>query len=275
MSSPSLKIKLRLSGPKQPSSQSSSPGLVVKPPTKEETPPTESPRKRARTGGNSRNRRSKPAEGTPGPDTPLTADDDATSITTDEGRRTAGGGNQANVSAMISKKELLKHKDVKVRKWTSKPLVFYTFGGGVVSVPNWHSDEKMTLNDSTTEPITAAEIDQLFSSTAAEKDYRPFLCTQPGCSKAFTSYDQLQTHETNMHGTKNLVCGIDGCHKSFVTSGQLTKHRKMVHFRAARKAKLSAAAADVANNEAKVKDEEEDEDMSTPTTRVTDDTVEM
>jgi hypothetical protein len=78
-----------------------------------------------------------------------------------------------------------------------------------------------------------------------------------------------------MHGTKNLVCGIDGCHKSFVTSGQLTKHRKMVHFRAARKAKLSAAAADVANNEAKVKDEEEDEDMSTPTTRVTDDTVEM
>lgn len=46
-----------------------------------------------------------------------------------------------------------------------------------------------------------------------------------------------------MHGTKKLVCGIDGCHKSFVTAGQLTKHRKMVHFRAARKAKLQAAAA--------------------------------
>jgi glucose/arabinose dehydrogenase len=104
-------------------------------------------------------------------------------------------------------------------------------------------DEKMTINRSTTEPITVAEIDQLFSSTAGEKDFRPFLCTQPGCSKSFTTFDQLQTHETNMHGTKKLVCGIDGCHKSFVTTGQLTKHRKMVHFRAARKAKLAAAAA--------------------------------
>lgn len=101
----------------------------------------------------------------------------------------------------------------------------------------------MTINKRTTEPMSVAEIDQLFSSTSGEKDFRPFLCTQPGCSKSFTTFDQLQTHETNMHGTKKLVCGIDSCHKSFVTTGQLTKHRKMVHFRAARKAKLAAAAA--------------------------------
>lgn len=107
----------------------------------------------------------------------------------------------------------------------------------------------MTLNDQPTEPITVAEIDQMFSSTAGEKDFRPFFCTQPGCSKSFTSLDQLQTHETNMHGTKKLVCGIDGCHKSFVTPGQLTKHRKMVHFRAARKAKMAAAAAAAAAEE--------------------------
>jgi hypothetical protein len=104
-------------------------------------------------------------------------------------------------------------------------------------------DEKMTINHKTTEPVTVAEIDQLFSSAGGEKDFRPFLCTQPGCSKSFTTFDQLQTHETNMHGTKKMVCGIEGCHKSFVTTGQLTKHRKMVHFRAARKAKLDAAAA--------------------------------
>ena len=101
----------------------------------------------------------------------------------------------------------------------------------------------MALNKRKTEPITVAEIDALFSATGSEKDFRPYLCTQPGCSKSFTTYDQLQTHETNMHGTKKLICGIDGCHKSFVTPGQLTKHRKMVHFRAARKAKMAAAAA--------------------------------
>ncbi|CAO3663729.1 unnamed protein product [Rhizopus stolonifer] len=272
MSSPSLKIKLRLSGPKQPSSQASSPGLIVKPPTKEETPPAESPRKRVRTVGNGRQRKIKPVE-VSGADTPSAVDDNAM----DEGltsRRGVSGGNVGSVSAIISKKELLKHKDVKVRHWASKPLVFYTLGGGTVSVSNWNSDEKMKLNEHTTEPVTAADIDQLFSSTAAEKDYRPFLCTQPGCSKAFTSYDQLQTHETNMHGTKSLVCGIDGCHKSFVTSGQLTKHRKMVHFRAARKAKLAAAVAESTGADLKKEDEDE-EDTSTPNTRITNDTSDM
>ncbi|KAI9267827.1 hypothetical protein BY458DRAFT_511476 [Sporodiniella umbellata] len=273
MSSPSLKIKLRLSGPKQPSSQASSPGLIVRPPTKEETPPIESPRKRAKASGNSRQKRSRNVEGASGNDTPLTADDD----TIDEGstNRKAISG-VANVSATISKKELLKHMDVKVRSWNSKPLMFYTLGGGTVDVSSWRSDEKMTLGEHTTEPITAAEIDQLFSSTAAEKDYRPFLCTQPGCSKAFTSYDQLQTHETNMHGTKSLVCGIDGCHKSFVTSGQLTKHRKMVHFRAARKVKTTATAAEATERDAKSKEDEDEEDnISTQTARITDDTSDM
>ena len=101
----------------------------------------------------------------------------------------------------------------------------------------------MTLNKRSTEPTTLADIDALYSASGGEKDFRPYLCTQPGCSKSFTTYDQLQTHETNMHGTKKLICGINGCHKSFVTPGQLTKHRKMVHFRAARKAKMEAAAA--------------------------------
>lgn len=71
MASPSLKIKLRLSGPKQTDSQPASPALVVKTPTKDEdTPPVESPRKRAKAGsGSSRNRRSKTTEGTPLSDT--------------------------------------------------------------------------------------------------------------------------------------------------------------------------------------------------------------
>ncbi|RCI02228.1 RNA polymerase II mediator complex subunit, partial [Rhizopus stolonifer] len=137
---------------------------------------------------------------------------------------------QNNATTLISRKELLKHKDIKVRKWKAKPLVFYTLNGSAITVSSWQSDQKMQLNERTTEPITVAEIDQLFSSTAGEKDFRPFLCTQPGCSKAFTTFDQLQTHETNMHGTKKLVCGIDGCHKSFVTPGQLTKHPQYARY---------------------------------------------
>lgn len=126
------------------------------------------------------------------------------------------------------------------------------------------AEEKMAINDNTTEPISVQEIDQLFSSTAGEKDFRPFLCTQPGCSKSFTTFDQLQTHETNMHGAKKLVCNIDGCHKSFVTSGQMTKHRKMVHYRAARKAKMeAAAAAEAAAAEADSAKADKDDDMAT------------
>lgn len=55
------------------------------------------------------------------------------------GRRGAGGGMQggASASTTITKKELLKHKDIKVRKWTCKPLAFHTLGGGLVEVPNW------------------------------------------------------------------------------------------------------------------------------------------
>lgn len=110
-------------------------------------------------------------------------------------------------------------------------------------------DSAMQMNTTKTEPTTAAEIDALFSATVNERDFRPFLCTQPGCNKSFTSFDQLQTHETNMHGTKNMICGIDGCTKGFATSGQLTKHRKMVHYRTSAKKKAATMAAKAAQKE--------------------------
>ncbi|KAI9301661.1 hypothetical protein BJ944DRAFT_271170, partial [Cunninghamella echinulata] len=134
-------------------------------------------------------------------------------------------------------KNIFAHKDIPVRRWKKVPLKFYTFGGGMVELPVgcWQSDEEMKLSKTTTEPTTMADIDQLFTM---EKDFRPFLCTHANCSKSFTSFDQLQTHETNMHGIKKLVCGIEHCQKSFATSGQLTKHRKMVHFREKRRLKM-------------------------------------
>ncbi|KAI7887878.1 uncharacterized protein EV154DRAFT_484598 [Mucor mucedo] len=264
MTSP-LKITLKLSGPRPPTGISQSPTHVSPKTTKvPDSITVESPRKRAKPNGRSRKPK---VEGAPVLDSQIAVDDDgnvAEEVSNQQHRRGGGngsggngagngGGNQTSNmgagSASISRKELLKYKDIKVRKWVSKPLVFYTLDGSEIQLPSWQSDEKMTINKRTTEPMTVAEIDQLFSSTSGEKDFRPFLCTQPGCSKSFTTFDQLQTHETNMHGTKKLVCGIDSCHKSFVTTGQLTKHRKMVHFRAARKAKLAAAAAAAAATE--------------------------
>ncbi|KAI7906422.1 uncharacterized protein BX663DRAFT_496360 [Cokeromyces recurvatus] len=245
MTSSPLKITLKLSGPKsaeisQPPSPASNKNINIK---EDDTSSVDSPRKKSKP-NNSRNRKIK-TEGTPVPDTPNTVEEETVDETPNShmNRRT-GVGIQSNYNnSTLTLKDLMKYKDIKVRKWAIKPLIFYTLDGAEVKIPSWQSEEEMKINEQTTEPITVSEIDQLFSSTAGEKDFRPFLCTQPGCSKAFTSYDQLQTHETNMHGTKKLVCGIDGCHKSFVTTGQLTKHRKMVHFRAARKAKLAAAAA--------------------------------
>ncbi|CEP10051.1 hypothetical protein [Parasitella parasitica] len=276
-----LKIKLKLSGPKiVDTSQSASPASnksVNKRDDSEPSSSTESPRKRAKPNAG-RSRKPK-VEGTPAPDTPIAIDDDHTEEAPSQqskrgggGGGGGGGGNGAGSGAAgqsttpISRKDLLKYKDIKVRNWRTKPLVFYTLKGFQLQIPTWQSEEKMAINNNPTEPISVAEIDQLFSSTAGEKDFRPFLCTQPGCSKSFTTFDQLQTHETNMHGAKKLVCNIDGCHKSFVTSGQMTKHRKMVHYRAARKAKMEAAAAAAAAITTADGNGDKEDDAATPIT---------
>lgn len=75
--------------------------------------------------------------------------------------------------------------------------------------------------------------DTLFMLTglAYDKDFRPYLCTNPGCTKSFTTLDQLASHESKMHGARDVICGVDGCTRGFATNGQLIKHQKMVHFR--------------------------------------------
>ncbi|KAI8096861.1 uncharacterized protein BX664DRAFT_325059 [Halteromyces radiatus] len=259
MSKPSLKIKLRLSSPldskvSTPQSSSSISSTSSSPKQmKSESPSNEPLSKRSRV------RSKKTSSILQGASSNTISGD--TSTTTNPGDDQGLQNTNANRS-QVSKsspriRAIFTHKDTPTRKWQKRPLKFYTLGGGEVQLPTgcWRSDEDMKLNKRTTEPTSVADIDQLF---AVEKDFRPFLCTHVGCSKSFTSFDLLQTHETNMHGIKKMVCGIDGCSKGFATSGQLTKHRKMVHFRAARKAKklaeaeaaASAAAADSANTTA-------------------------
>ncbi|CDH56649.1 hypothetical protein RO3G_14962 [Lichtheimia corymbifera JMRC:FSU:9682] len=247
MSQPALKIKLRLNGPSpaksdkgtsSPSSSNSASTSSSPAPTKQTLEDdTGSPSKKPKVsrGGRRSALATKPKE---------TTDDDGTGVDDSQPATPARGpSSRLHHASSKARKDILKYKDVKARRWKHTPLTFYTLDGGEIQLSSWRSDESMALNKRKTEPVTVAEIDQLFSAASGERDFRPFLCTHHGCSKSFTSYDQLQTHETNMHGAKKLVCGIDGCHKSFVTPGQLTKHRKMVHFRAARKAKLQAAAA--------------------------------
>jgi hypothetical protein len=59
--------------------------------------------------------------------------------------RRGGGGGQINSSngTGISRKDLLKYKDIKVRKWITKPLVFYTLNGSEVKVPSWQSGKAL------------------------------------------------------------------------------------------------------------------------------------
>ncbi|CAO3642485.1 unnamed protein product [Cunninghamella blakesleeana] len=239
MAQPPIKIKLRLSSQPQDSkvstpdsSLSSSTPSSPKQAFKSESSPLEPPTKQSRS-----NKFRKPT--TPQTvNTPTSnADTPNTAIIEDQGTPSSTPNRSQTQKSSSRIKAIFAHKDTPVRRWKKDPLVFYTMGGGKVEIPIgcWQSDEEMKLNKNTTEPTTMADVDQLF---AMDKDFRPFLCTHPNCSKAFTSFDQLQTHETNMHGIKKMVCGIDHCLKSFATSGQLTKHRKMVHFRHNRKKRL-------------------------------------
>ncbi|KAI8331318.1 hypothetical protein BC941DRAFT_438835 [Chlamydoabsidia padenii] len=258
MSHPALKIKLRLSSPLDSkvstptSSVSSTPNSPKQ--QRSDSTSTDHPPKRSRV------RSKKPVTTQPSVSNLPTDIDISSAITLgeDQNNRSQALKPSPRIRAIFT------HKDTPVRRWQTQPLTFYTLGGGQVQLPGgcWKSDEPMKLNKRPTEPTSIADIDQLFT---VEKDFRPFLCTHTGCSKSFTSFDLLQTHETNMHGIKKMTCGIDGCQKSFATSGQLTKHRKMVHFRAARKAKKLAEAeaeAAAANQPTEININDDDDDSS-------------
>jgi hypothetical protein len=62
--------------------------------------------------------------------------------------RRGGGGSGIQVSNVanstsISRTDLLKYKEIKVRKWGIKPLVFYTLNGTEVQLPSWQSSKLM------------------------------------------------------------------------------------------------------------------------------------
>ncbi|ORX60313.1 hypothetical protein DM01DRAFT_1332471 [Hesseltinella vesiculosa] len=231
MATSGLRIKLKVTAPKPLSSADATPAsstanspmaLDRKPPS--DLPPAKRPRSR------------------PKPRKPMLVDNSTNEVASnDEQGSILSRPSSTQPKASYRILNLTAHKGIPVRKWKRQPLEFYTIGGGKVEIPVgcWQTDERMHLNTRSTEPTTPGEVDKLFSN---DKDFRPFLCTHAGCNKSFTNFEQLQTHENNMHGQKKNVCGIDGCQKSFATSGQLTKHRKMVHFREHRKKKLLAEA---------------------------------
>ncbi|KAG2175747.1 hypothetical protein INT44_000225 [Umbelopsis vinacea] len=256
---PSLKIKLRLNGPvSKPPTESASPEVKPSPTasnisssSKREAsePAQQSAPKRPRGGPGSRSRKPNDTAAST-PQAKAVTDSAHIGVDTDDAKsevirsRAGTPSRQDSLAAQFAA-----IKDQKPRKWERQKIVFTNLEGGNVEICTWSTDSAMKMNTTKTEPTTAAEIDALFSATVNERDFRPFLCTQPGCNKSFTSFDQLQTHETNMHGTKNMICGIDGCTKGFATSGQLTKHRKMVHYRTSAKKKAATMAAKAAQKE--------------------------
>ncbi|CAO3670613.1 unnamed protein product [Umbelopsis ramanniana] len=261
---PSLKIKLRLNGPaSKPPAELASPKIStpeVKPSpaasnistnSKREAsePAQQSNPKRPRGGPGSRSKKATDTAAST-PQAKATTDSAHISVDTDDAKsevRTSRAGTPSRQDSLAAQFAAI--KDQKPRKWERQKICFTNLEGGTVEICAWSTDSAMQMNTTKTEPTTAAEIDALFSATVNERDFRPFLCTQPGCNKSFTSFDQLQTHETNMHGTKNMICGIDGCTKGFATSGQLTKHRKMVHYRTSAKKKAATMAAKAAQKE--------------------------
>ena len=53
--------------------------------------------------------------------------------------RPRGGHHHTSHHASSSRKDILKHKDTKVRKWTKEPITFYTLEGNPIELGTWHS----------------------------------------------------------------------------------------------------------------------------------------
>lgn len=63
------------------------------------------------------------------------------------GSNGAGAGAAGQGATLISRKDLLKYKDIKVRKWSTKPLVFHTLKGFKLQIPTWQTGKKHTKTD--------------------------------------------------------------------------------------------------------------------------------
>ena len=53
--------------------------------------------------------------------------------------RPRGGHHHTSHHTSSSRKDILKHKDTKVRKWTKEPITFYTLEGNPIELGTWHS----------------------------------------------------------------------------------------------------------------------------------------
>ncbi|PAA84734.1 hypothetical protein BOX15_Mlig027262g5 [Macrostomum lignano] len=58
---------------------------------------------------------------------------------------------------------------------------------------------------------------------------RPYRCTYPGCTKAYSRLENMKTHFRSHTGEKPYCCEVPGCAKAFSNASDRAKHQNRTH----------------------------------------------